>query len=478
MDKNLEKYFLEACGAKKNELSQDNPYRQIGFDGEKSRLGWVKSAEFSRIKKSLEGILPLLEGKDKFIFVGMGGSINGIKPLLFLSDKRFCYTLDNLDPEAIESLLKSLGSLDRTLVVAISKSGTTKETQLLASAMRELFSNSLGEQGWRKNFIWLSDPNAFSKLDELGWQGVPKTAIQFDGNDDIGGRFSSPNTLIFFLPLFLILKKNFCELENIYNSFLFSQDAIRSKAFHLADEYKDKAQAYFSPMTGEKMGASFSSWIVQLFQESLGSKLEGLEVKTLPNSQNADFFSPVELGTSFDCPIVEVISQMYFFQVFVAYYSAFKKINFVSQEFVEKYKFQMRKLQEREQGTNLEVLSLGDIIESIRKKIKPDQKFIEIVLYFYPSAAAMTDIQKKIENAFKDKTILVFIGSDWNHQSYQAAFGSKDTFYLLLLRPKYKLDFSFLPPEIFKHNIETLKVISEATYLTLRDKSLLLAYSN
>ncbi|MDD5430476.1 MAG: hypothetical protein PHE97_07165 [Candidatus Omnitrophica bacterium] len=245
MDKNLEKYFLEVCGVGKDELPQDNPYRQIGFDGEKNRLGWVKTAAFAQIKKALEEVLPSLEGKDKFIFIGMGGSINGIKPLLFLSDKKFCYTLDNLDPEAIKDLLSSLGGLDRTLVVAISKSGTTKETQLLASAMREVFLKLPGGEDWKKNFIWLSDPEAFGKLDELGWQGVKKVAIQFNEKSDIGGRFSSPNTLIFFLPLFLILQKSFRELEGIYNSFLSSQEAIRSKAFRLAEEYKDKARAYF-----------------------------------------------------------------------------------------------------------------------------------------------------------------------------------------------------------------------------------------
>jgi len=87
MSKTLEKYLIDAAEAGKDQLSDDNPYRDIGFDGEKPRLGWVRSVSFAQIRPALESLGPVLTGKKSFIFVGMGGSINGIKPLLALFGK-------------------------------------------------------------------------------------------------------------------------------------------------------------------------------------------------------------------------------------------------------------------------------------------------------------------------------------------------------------------------------------------------------
>src|SRR3989338_1023760 len=212
MNNNLIKELLAAAGKNCEDLPENNIYRKIAFDGDKSRMGWVKPAPFSLIKQSLEKILPVLEGKEAFIFIGMGGSINGIKPLLSLWGSKKYYTLDNLDPRAVSSLSAKIKDFTKALVIPISKSGTTKETQLLSLTLKELFTRKLG-RAWEKNFLCLSDPQAFDKLNSLGWQEITKLAIQFDSGGDIGGRFSSPNTLIFFLPLFLLLEKYFNRLE-------------------------------------------------------------------------------------------------------------------------------------------------------------------------------------------------------------------------------------------------------------------------
>ena len=102
-----------------------------------------------------------------------------------------------------------------------------------------------------------------------------------------------------------------------------------------------------------------------------------------------------------------------------------------------------------------------------------NHRFIEIVLYFYPDLEIVGSIKKIFTKEFGEKQILVFVGSDWNHQSYQAAFGSKDTFYVLLTSSSYKQDVSGVSNATLLKNIETLKVIAKATYLTLKDKSLL-----
>ncbi|MBU2045049.1 MAG: hypothetical protein KJ619_07480 [Candidatus Omnitrophica bacterium] len=471
----LQKYLLEAVGKNRQDLPETNIYREIGFDGNSKRLGWVKPASFSRIKQSLQDILPILEGKEIFIFVGMGGSINGIKPLISLLGPEQCYVLDNLDPRAISSLAAGLKNFSKTLVVLISKSGTTKETQLLAKTLQELFcAQAPGER--QKNFLWLSDPSSFDKLNSLGWQEVAKAAIQFDSQSDIGGRFSSPNTLIFFLPLFLLLKKDFSRLEKTYNLFLSFEKAIKEEAYQKASACKDKPEAYFSPLIDPCLGESFSSWIIQLFQESLGSKDPKLSVKTIPNLKGQGRFCPLKLDLKINDKSVELIAQMYFFQVFIAYYSAFKKINFVSQDYVEEYKQQMRRLEgEARKELKIQAEDLASLARKIKPCLSKDFSFIEVVLYFDPQPGQAEAIKDFLEKEFNDKQVLVFIGSDWNHQSYQAAFGAKDTFYLLLVLSDYPKSLVSLPDEILDRNIEALRLIAQATYLTIKDKSVLAA---
>ena len=472
MESKLEKYFIEAAGKRNEDFVLDNPYRIIGFDGPNRRMGWAKKIPFQRLKEILESLFPVINDKEDFVFVGMGGSVNGIKPLFNLVNKRGYYTLDNLDPNAFLTLVSEIKDLDKTLVIPISKSGTTKETQLLAKSLKVLFSKSLGEQKWKNNFLWMSDLGSFEKLDSLGWSGVKKVAIQLDDDDDIGGRFSCPHTLIFLLPLFLSLDRDFEALENIYVSFQSLQNKIRDRAYSLCENYEKNKNAYFSPIIGDEFGESFSSWIVQLFQESLGSKDDKLSVKTLINIQNNDLFSEILLGIAIESKMVLLMSQMYFFQVFVAYYAALKEINFVDQGYVEQYKKEMGLLEGQNSKDNAGLSKkIEEIINEVKQNINYNQKFIEIVLYFYPSIETIKFLKDKFEKEFNDKIVLLFIGSDWNHHSYQAAFAAKDTFYVLLTLDTFNTDIDIVPKEIFEKNIETLNLITRATYLTIKDKA-------
>ncbi len=473
MDKDLEHFLLSAAGKDANEIAIDNPYRTIGFDDGKKRLGWVKNIPFLRVRESLESLSPILEGKKSFIFVGMGGSINGIKPLFSIYDSQSFYVLDNLDPKATSDIIKNIDDLSKALVISISKSGTTKETQLLSLTMKEIFSKHLGQESCKDNFLWLSDFTSFEKLDGLGWKDVKKASIQFDAECDIGGRFSSPHTLIFMLPLFLLVGKDFDKLEQAYNSFIAVKPKVSQKAARACENLKNKTDARFSPHTGTQFGESFSSWIVQLFQESLGSKIENYSVKTLTNTDK-EGFSSLSLSLEIKDSAVALMSQMYFFQCFIAYFCAERGINFVNQGYVEKYKNQMRQLEgKKEKEEELAVFDLDSLVEKIKENIRFEHKFIEVVLYFFPDEKLISRIKNKIEKNISGKITLVFVGSDWNHQSYQAAFADKETFYVLLLPEFFEIKLLQASEESVLRNVAALKLIARATYLTISEKSLL-----
>lgn len=467
MGKKLEQYLLSAVGKTKDFLSCENPYREVGFDGDKKRLGWVVALPFSKIKVSLNKIAEVLQGKKEFIFVGIGGSANGIKALLSLFRVTNIYVLDSLDTAAMKRVLRQIKDKKNILVIPISKSGTTQETQLIALTLKELFGDN-----WQDHFLWLSDPEAFEKLDSLGWQGTQKIAIQCDNASDVGGRFSCPNTLIFLLPLFLLLKKDLKKLEKIYDSYLLSLGKVRTMAYNDAEKYKNKTGAYFNAIITDKSAKSMVAWLVQLFQESLGSKKEGFFVKTISSKKADKMFSPVFLKSSVKSPVVKLMTNMYFFEVFVAYYAAMKEINFVDQPCVEKYKAVMRGGC-NDRKTQIASGSLNSLINNVKQKLQRQQEFIEIVLYFYPRESVIRNIESQFKKSFPDKKVSLFMGSDWNHHSYQAAFADKSTFYVLVTAETYEVKCVPFSSVTLAKNIETLRLISRATFVTLKDKALL-----
>ncbi|MCM8831047.1 MAG: hypothetical protein NC918_02505 [Candidatus Omnitrophica bacterium] len=469
--KNLEKYLFEAVGKEKKEISISNPYREIGFDGEKKRLGWLKVYTFEKIKEKLEAVANFILDKEYFVFVGMGGSINGIKALLSIFKCKNIFTLDSLDPLALVELKNKVKSFDKTLIISISKSATTLETQFISLTLKEAFVDR-----WQEHFLWLTDKGGFEKLDLEGWKDAKKLPIQFDEDSDIGGRFSCPNTLIFFLPLFLLLKKDFLKLEKIYAQYISLQPQIRKIAYNFAKKYAKSKYAYFQPIVNERLKSALNSWIIQLFQESLGSK-SNLAVKTLNEEKKVKGFLPLYLNLEVKDKVVLLMAEMYFFEIFIAYYSAYKKINFVTQDFVEKYKEKMREIFHEKEGL-INIFRIQDVIREVRNRINKKFSFIEVVFFGYIDKKVQAKIKDRFKKAFPNKIIFVFVGSDWNHHSYQAAFADKNTFYVFLIPHAFNTNIVPFKSDTLEKNIHTLKIICKATYVTLKDKSVLFSVSD
>jgi len=462
------KYLWESTSKEKRELSPKNHFKKIGFDGEKPRLGWVRPPSWRLIEKSLKDCLKIIKDKKEFIFVGMGGSINGIKTVVSLKKKSFIFTLDSLDPQALRDILSKLQYLKNTLVIAISKSATTKETQLITHSLKIIFKEKAKE-----HFLWLVDKDSYRKLDSLGWKNFFRLPIQVDSRQDCGGRFSCPHTLIFFLPLFLILNKNLRKLKKLYNRYRLLGNKILGKAYYDAFRYRDTRRAYFSIRVRKDLLEDFKTWITQLFQESLGSKKQDFPVKTIVRKRNGigPLFNSLSLNMKIASPVVEIMSTMYYLENFVAFYAFFKQINFVNQPYVEVYKQRMKKLSYK----NIRSANSGDykrLIYEIKENLKPHHKFIEIIFYFHPSKNIYEKIRRNFIKNFSKTKVLIFIGSDWNHHSYQAAFLDRYTLYVFLAKDSYQAKVPFIYPQSLKENIRTLKLISYATYLTLKDKSI------
>jgi len=464
--------LYEAIGKSRDAIPADNLFRTIGFDGPHNRLGWVVPPPSSILERALDVFLTRTSDSREFVFTGMGGSINGVCAFFELEkDPRF-HTINSIDPRALEALRGALSYVDRLKVLPISKSGTTSETQLVSSALKELF----GAQ-WQKHFLWLCDPAAREKLDALGWKGVAMHALQANNLTDVGGRFSCPHTFVFLSALSLAYGRE--KTLRTWEQYAPRHHALLEEALRAALRFSEKPNAYFLLKVKPPLDTILRTWLIQLFQESLGSKKEGFAVKTELYQERGscgEGFDVIEYMPQEKDPLMLFLSTIYFFEAFIAFFSFLKGIVFVTQEYVERYKQKEKELL-RSKPSVPDAKSLANIIHAASAQAHA-KRFIEVVLFFYPESQEQAYITRKFQEHFPNKKIFCFEGSDWNHHSYQASFLAEDTQYVFLVRNEYRSKVHGIAEETIAHAVVHLRAIAEATYQTLRDKSLYCALSS
>ncbi len=141
----------------------------------------------------------MVQGRfDNILILGIGGSALGgiavthalLKPYWNLLSKEQrngfpkIFFLDNIDPDAITSLL-SFMDLKKTLVNVITKSGDTLETMAQYMIVKDLLEKELGDD-YRKNIVATTDMRT-GILRQIAEQEGYKTFVV---PDDVGGRFS------------------------------------------------------------------------------------------------------------------------------------------------------------------------------------------------------------------------------------------------------------------------------------------------
>lgn len=212
--------------------------------------------QISKLKKSLSNF-------KNIALVGVGGSSLGVKAIyemLAKSQKNLIF-FDNLDPFLIASNLNKI-SLDDTIFIISSKSGTTIETISIFKCILERFKIVNFE-----NFIIISDPNSpleiYAKARNIRVFNIPK---------NVGGRFSVLSA-VGLVPLGL----SGVDVSEILNGAMACKaqhlggddDTILQKAYHYARHETAKINVLFSYSSRL---ASFNDWFVQLWAESLGKK--------------------------------------------------------------------------------------------------------------------------------------------------------------------------------------------------------------
>ncbi len=372
----------------------DAKLARVSFDGKENRLGWTP-AMFDWIfspegRAAVDNVLAdadTIKRQYKYvIFCGMGGSglsVQAVKTIFGENEGVRIYSLRTTDPAVIKDILDQIaghegGSLDKalekTLIIPISKSGTTLETKTHKEYFEKLLSDR--KMDIAKHMWVVTDKG--SPLDI----GVyPQREIQLNGKGDVGGRFTAPTTRVFLAPLSLVAHDKVWPILERTRGMIDGKDknlsldsfiAFGRRAYELASkEHKDKLTLILPDALKD-----FSIWSEQLVEESLGHDGKGVTVlyredlspEVLKSAADNDrFFVRVNIGgkqtrgdlwkylTDNKYPVQEfnvadttdIGSLMLGFQMAVATVGYLWDICYVDQPGVEGYKKATRAVQDK-----------------------------------------------------------------------------------------------------------------------------------
>jgi glucose-6-phosphate isomerase len=222
---------------------------------------------FEKTRDDCHAIDRFFKDKNTILFLGTGGSSLGGKTLydaLYKKESKKLIFLDNVDPQTFFETLHAL-DLEKTGVVAISKSGNTSETlmQLAHVLVRyERFNLSPLEH----MVIITEKRNNHAMGDIQRTYGI----ACFDHPNDIGGRFSCVS-IVGLLPLVLMGLKAEDFLSGALSYYRHHLNDVASAVSHMHGFIEEgMGQSVMMPYR-DRLN-TFSFWYRQLWAESLGKK--------------------------------------------------------------------------------------------------------------------------------------------------------------------------------------------------------------
>ncbi|MBW3622659.1 MAG: hypothetical protein KY468_04535 [Armatimonadetes bacterium] len=236
------------------------------------------------------------------VVVGIGGSdlaarvihdvldhpyYNGFPPEERGGRPALYFTGNTFDPKSLRGLMDTLKAQDlfrETVVIVVSKSGTTGETiasaLILAEAMQEA-----GVEEWRSRFVAVTGQNDKSVLYRMNAE-TPFLGI-LPIHEGVGGRFSG-HTEVGLLPMAVTAPDPEARLSEAMKGVAFADDLFllpwddeRNLAYrlaewlHMQEVWGRKDTLVFYNYTSDK---SLGEWFLQLYSESIQERGGGMDV--------------------------------------------------------------------------------------------------------------------------------------------------------------------------------------------------------
>lgn len=487
------RHLREATKKKKDAIFIGNLFRELGFQGNTSLLGWACPPAWQEIKVTLETALQMksLSSKRYFVWVGTGAwvfLVDILKEITPASQDISFHTLHSLDPQALADLFTHIHNLPATVFVGISQSGKTLETIMLMNALRERF-DGVGLD-YREHFVWLTDMSksardyqsgeaAIRSMKEHDWKDVDMVPLTVKNHADINALFSAPHSVLMFLLLFLLLREDPEAIWPIYQQYLASKDAvvrgIVPRAYSVASNNTELIQVNLD----ESIAPVMTKLVVQLLEQGLGSKQDGFNPRVrVASAGRLTGFESIALPMPAGSPaVVKVMLTMNALSVFVALVAYHRKINFVTHPKVDLYK---RRAMELVADAEIEHKVSG--IESISTEVttylsnNPQTHFVEVLCYGQTSMSHRQSTKHRLVSYLgprsRSVSVEVVPGEQWNHSKYQAAVQTEDALYVILVLEEYCGGVDGISKETISKNTKMLKAIGRSTYETLLPKAL------
>ncbi|MCX7823259.1 MAG: glucose-6-phosphate isomerase [Syntrophobacterales bacterium] len=285
-------------GVSKEELEKysnqaEKVWKKLIEDKERSQLAFWNILENDLVLAEIRNIEQVVRKKDweNVILLGIGGSALGAMaifralrhPFHNLEAKPRLFIMDNIDPVTFLSLLDMI-NWERTLVIAISKSGTTAETMSQFLIVLDRIKKKLGASSVRDQVIVITDPEKGILRSIARSTDIPSCSVP----PLLGGRFSvlSPVGLVPALCVGV-------DIEMLWQGAVWA--AKRAGDNHFMDNPSVKMGLYQFIFDSEKKKPihvywaysdalyPLSDWIRQLIAESLGKKrADGTSVGITP----------------------------------------------------------------------------------------------------------------------------------------------------------------------------------------------------
>ena len=374
-------------------------------------LGWTNNIN----KKLFVDYYEKLNQFEKFVFIGLGGSINLAKIASFINPTKI-YIIDSLDIKKIQNLSKIIQS-EKCAIVVCSKSGTTVETNILRNILSYKNKDSV---------FYISDHYISDKDKE-------KTFIT---QKDIGGRFSL-GTHFGILPFYLagfsindIVKNiNLANKESKVNNI--DNKAITIASIIYKNYLLNKNILSINSISNDDF---IADWLEQLIAESLGKEESGI----LPIIQNNKFSPNLNFSNDankYDLDSINIKisyneSLFYEFQIFfyvISILGILLKIQPFDQPNVELTKSLTTKFLESNQSLELEEKYYS--LSSFEKKILENndkEKIISMLVFSSQVDKELLDNLEKLKVfCFKSQIILlVYFAPTYLHSTGQLLKGS------------------------------------------------------
>lgn len=243
-----------------------------------NNLGFLNFFHLKKLEEDLSFFASYLEPFQNMLVLGIGGSALGAKALqkAFYSKQdlpgftgKRLYILDNIHPDLVLGHVKNLDP-QKTIVVVVSKSGSTIETLAQYFYIKNWLKNSVKD--YKKHLIVITDPKKGFLRQEVREKGL----LNLEVPPQMGGRYSVLSAVGLLPALFLEIKikellegaKSLVELEKLENHPAFK---LALWAFSLLTQGKSEL-IYFNYIPCWDF---FGHWFAQLWAESLGKEEKG-----------------------------------------------------------------------------------------------------------------------------------------------------------------------------------------------------------